>query len=174
MPHPSSTPKPTSQPTYATRFHIYTYVYIHRVSPPSGVPPAAAPALGAATGLDPLITSLDPALEASFLFGLLQTRALKALQALPTYHPYEAAPCPCVRRPMRRAALPGYPPPPQGLLRVESAKTHVLEGGLLPSILASAAMPVPLVRSLVITPPSSPPRTRTSSDTQMRTLTLNR
>ena len=62
-------------------------------------------------------------------------------------------------------------PPPQGLLRVESAKTHVLEGGLLPSILASAAMPVPLVRSLVITPPSSPPMTRTSSDTHAHTHT---
>ena len=87
---------------------MYTYAYIHRVSPPSGASPAAAPALGAATGLDPLFTSLDPALEASFLFGLLQTRALKALQALPTYHPYAAAPC--VRRPVRRTALPGYPP----------------------------------------------------------------
>ena len=106
-----------------TRYHIYP----HRVSPPSGsaaAPPAAPPALGpsgssSGAAVEPLCTSLDPALEAAFLFGLLQTRALKALQ---------------------------------GLLRVESAKTHVLEGGLLPSILASAAMPVPLVRSLVITP----------------------
>ena len=60
-------------------------------------------------------------------------------------------------------------PLPQGLLRVESAKTHVLEGGLLPSILASAAMPVPLVRSLVITPATSPPMTRTSSKTHAHT-----
>ena len=62
-------------------------------------------------------------------------------------------------------------PLPQGLLRVESAKTHVLEGGLLPSILASAAMPVPLVRSLVITPATSPPMTRTSSKTHAHTNT---
>ena len=60
-------------------------------------------------------------------------------------------------------------PIPQGLLRVESAKTHVLEGGLLPSILASAAMPVPLVRSLAITPASSPPMARTSSKTNAHT-----
>ena len=112
--HPSSTRQPTSRPymRHATICHMhmymYTYAYLHRVSPPSGASPAAVPALGAATGLDPLFTSLDPALEASFLFGLLQTRALKALQALPTYHPYAAAPC--VRRPVRRTALPGYPP----------------------------------------------------------------
>ena len=67
-------------------------IHTHRVSPPSDAAPAAAPALGAATGIEPLSTSLDPALEASFLFGLLQTRALKALQALPTYHPCEALP----------------------------------------------------------------------------------
>ena len=86
---------------------------------PAAAPPATAdarPPLTSAgsrdSAVDPLFTPLDPALEASFLFGLLQTRALKALQ---------------------------------GLLRVEAAKTHVLEGGLLPSILASAAMPVPLV-----------------------------
>eukprot|EP00964_Phaeocystis_antarctica_P152735 scaffold120746_cov48-Phaeocystis_antarctica.AAC.1 len=113
-PRPQLQPKP--QPIFMTRYHIYP----HRVSPPSGsaaAPPAAPPALGpsgssSGAAVEPLCTSLDPALEAAFLFGLLQTRALKALQ---------------------------------GLLRVESAKTHVLEGGLLPSILASAAMPVPLV-----------------------------
>ena len=68
-----------------TRYHIYP----HRVSPPSGsaaAPPAATPALGpsgssSGAGVEPLCTSLDPALEAAFLFGLLQTRALKALQA---------------------------------------------------------------------------------------------
>ena len=116
-----------------------------RVSPPSAAAPPAAPtALGpsgssSGAAVEPLCTSLDPALEAAFLFGLLQTRALKALQ---------------------------------GLLRVESAKTHVLEGGLLPSILASAAMPVPLVRPLVITPPSSPlplVGTRPMTNTNIRT-----
>ena len=74
--------------------------------------PTSAASAASAASAPAAITGLHPALESSFLFGLLQTRALKALQ---------------------------------GLLRVESSKAFVLDGGLLPSLLASAAMPVPLV-----------------------------
>ena len=63
-------------------------------------------------GIDRRIVVLKPDLLASFLYGLLQTRALKALQ---------------------------------GLLRHPASMRAVLDGGLLPAIMVSAATPVPLL-----------------------------
>ena len=57
-------------------------------SPAAAAAPATADARPPLTRTDSVeFTPLDPALEASFLFGLLQTRALKALQAaIPPLH----------------------------------------------------------------------------------------
>ena len=57
-------------------------------SPSASAAPATADARPPLTRTDSAeFTPLDPALEASFLFGLLQTRALKALQAaIPPLH----------------------------------------------------------------------------------------
>ena len=63
-------------------------------------------------GADRRIEALSPHLQSAFLYGLLQTRALKALQ---------------------------------GLLRHPPSMRVVLDSGLLPAIMASAATPVPLL-----------------------------